>query len=58
MAELEVAKIPEGKGADLAERLRFTSGVTEACHLVLEAVLRSEDVDRAVIAGTAMGGCA
>ena len=36
-------------GADLSERLRFTSAVTDACHILLDSVLRFADVERALV---------
>src|SRR5687768_9228185 len=58
MAELEAADTTKGRKAELVERLRFTSGVTDACQLLLEAVLSSEDeVERAedALRGAAYG---
>src|SRR4051812_31933050 len=49
MAELHAVETPGARRSELAERLRFTSGVTDACHVLLEAVLRSEDADEGAV---------
>src|SRR3954447_18377501 len=50
MAEVQAAEsTPRASRSEMAERLRFCSGVTEACHVLLEAVLRSEDVEKAAV---------
>src|SRR5688572_11954985 len=49
MAKVQPAEAAEIARAGLAERLRFTSGVTEACHLLLEAVLGTEDIEEAAV---------
>ena len=49
MAVPKAAGITGTVRSELSERLRFISSVTDGCHLLLEAVLRLDEVERAAV---------
>jgi PAS domain S-box-containing protein len=49
MAVQKAAGVTRAVRSELSERLRFVSSVTDGCHLLLEAVLRFDEVDRASV---------
>src|SRR5687768_3920195 len=49
MAVQKAAGVTGPVRSELSERLRFVSSVTDGCHLLLEAVLRFDEIDRAAV---------